>query len=66
MLESELSRLRYRDPVKSCELPEEDIVFDETGNVYILYLYSLYDIKLAVMSMLSQCPLCVPVGTYLL
>ena len=31
VLESELSRLKYRDPVKSCELPEEDIVFDETG-----------------------------------
>ncbi|XP_072039925.1 LOW QUALITY PROTEIN: uncharacterized protein [Amphiura filiformis] len=31
MLESELSRLKYRDPVQSCELPEEDIIFDETA-----------------------------------
>ncbi len=38
MLESELSRLRYRDPVKSCELPEEDIVFDETGILQISLL----------------------------
>jgi hypothetical protein len=30
-LESELGRLKQTDPVKSCELPIEDVVFNEDG-----------------------------------
>ena len=41
LLESELSRLRHRDPVRSCELPEGDILYHHEGTIY----HSLYDIS---------------------
>ena len=30
-LESELGRLKYKDPLRSCEIPMEDFTFNENG-----------------------------------
>ncbi len=40
-LESELSRIKHQDPLRTCEISEDDIFFTESGkscyNLYILY-----------------------------